>query len=158
MLILAIAALILSGTTLIGGGYAALKLNQVVNSHFAVFEDFFTSQNDGEASPFTELLGKTGGAIAASVSDSVNSAMAGAMGGAMKGATAELERQAVQDNPVLGIMESMPKSIRKNPLAFMAMQTLLNKHIPAGGAPGQQGSLFPGGNGHNDTYVRKHRE
>lgn len=125
---------------LIGGVYV-VKNQRNDSQRIEVFEDFFT-ETEGQASPLAQLIGQAGAAAAVQVSEAVNGQLAGAIGGTMKGATNELEKQAIADNPALAIMDGMPKAIKKNPLAYMAMQALINRNLPAGGG----GALTTGGN------------
>lgn len=146
-----LSAILLSGLSLLallGGGYVVAKRLEYIEQNIAGFQEFFSPKGEGEASPFVDLIGQTGGYIAANVSENVQKSLAASIGGSMKGATAELERQALGDNPSLAILDGMPKSIKKNPLAFLAMQTLLNRHLPVGG-----GGAMVGGN-HSGSQVK----
>lgn len=145
MLLLAISLLLVNLVLLGGGVYVVNKRLEFFKEISIGVQEFFTSQGDTEASPFITTLGQVGGSIAREVTDGVNNAIAGSIGGTMKGAVAELEHQTVSENPALSIMDGMPKSIKKNPLAYMAMQALVNKHIPAVG--GNNISVVSGNNG-----------
>lgn len=147
MLFLSIAILV----SLIGGGAYVVKRISGLESRVQVFEDFFTPEGEGLPSPLGKLIGETGGFVASQVTDGVSKTLHGAIGGSMKGVTAELEQQAVADNPALAIMAGMPKSIKKNPLAMLAMQTLINKNLPLKGGSG--GDAI-GGNGSYDLVKR----
>lgn len=133
MLIVAISLVVLSLLTSLGGGYVIVRRLSYIEQSLDVFQDFFAAKSDGSPSPFVDFIGQTGAAVASQVSESVGKTIVGSIGGSMKGASAELERQTLGENPTLAILEGMPKSIKKNPLAFLAMQKLLDANIKTGG-------------------------
>lgn len=129
MLFIGILSLVVSVVTLIGGAYVVVKSRGLVRENLDIIEDYFSS-SEGEPSSFNKVVDTTGQYIARQVTEGVAGYLSASIGGTMKGATAELESQAISENPVLAIMEGMPKSIKKNPLASLAMQTLLNRNMP----------------------------
>ena len=145
MLTIAILSLSLNLLLLTGGVYVTLKSRRLVAENIGIFEDYFTAKDESDNTAFTKLVSQVGNAIAYQVNESVTMAINGAIGGTMKGATAELEQRALDENPTLAIMQGMPKSIRKNPLAALAMQALLNKNLPAN--LGGTAAALGGGNG-----------
>ena len=133
MFLLSIVILVTNIGLLLGGGIIVVKARRVILENIAAFEDYFTQPSETEPSPFNKTVNSTGEFIAAQVSDRVAGVLQGSIGGTMKGVTAELEKEAIAMNPAMAIMEGMPKAIKKNPLAYLMMQQLINKNIPGGG-------------------------
>jgi len=153
MVFLGIASLVVSLTVLIGGGYVAVKFRHVIQENIAIVEDFFTPQTEGGTSTFAENLSQLGKLISEEVTAGVNGMLQGSLGGTMKGAAAELEQQAMAENPSLAIMSGMPKAIKKNPFASMIMQQLIERNMPKSGA-----GLLLGNSQPDNSNGRKHRE
>jgi len=105
-------------------------------------QDYFNPRGKDQLSPFGETVGNIAEVLGNSTGHGVQRAISSSLGGTMKGATAELEKQAVAENPNLALMGMMPKSIQKNPLAMIAMQQLMSRGNILGGG---------GGNGSSNT-------
>lgn len=133
MLLLAILGLIVNALILVGGGYVVVKARNVARANVEAFEQFFTSQGEAEPSDFVKVIGSAGQIIGREVAESTRLAIQGSIGGSMKGAVGELENMAIQEHPQAAILAAMPKAIKNNPLAMMAMQAILNKNIGVGG-------------------------
>lgn len=135
MMTLSLVILAINIGLLIGGTYVVYKARGMVLENISNIERYFTPTSEGQPSDFDKLVGQLGQNISSQVGDTVGMHLKASIGGSMKGVTSELTEEAISANPALAIMGNMPKSIKKNPLAFMAMQAIINRGLPGPGGP-----------------------
>lgn len=121
-----LALLIIIGLTQILGIYAGVKVYRRISDRISFF-----FAGDGNNSEFTQLVDSTSQVLAGRISSSMMATMRGAAGGTTKAITNALESEAIAQDPTLGMVDmvapNITKKLGKNPLALMALQSVLNK-------------------------------
>jgi len=140
--VVALAAVVNIGL-LLGGAYVVVKSRQHYKDTVKALEAFVTAPSQNEPSDFAKVCDNIAELFANRTGVVVQAALRGAMGGTMKGVNAALEKQAIEENPQLSLAEALPKSLKKNPLALMALQSIMSKVMA-----GSSGSSGSSGNGH----------
>lgn len=147
MLFIAILLLISNVALLSGGVYAYAKARNVVANTQETIFGLATPEIEGQLSPIGQMFDTVSTDMANKIGVTVQAAIRGSMGGTMKGVNAELEQLAIDNNPAAGLAQALPKSLRKNPLAMMGAEILLQKIMS-----GQSGSRA--GNNNNGKQVK----
>lgn len=127
MLFLVIALL---GTQVIlvsGGIYYGNKAIRAVRQTQRVLSELFIPKNEGEASAVGQAASQYIEFISEQIGVKTQAAIRGSIGGSMKGINAALEQEATSDNPNLAIMQALPKSLKKNPVAMIGLQKIMEK-------------------------------
>lgn len=135
---------------------ARIEVDQVKNA----LNDFFLPNEDG-VSDFQQTIEGFSEILAQRIGVTVQASIRGQIGGAMNGIVPALQAEAaenLQDNPELvqkAFQESLPKSLKKNPLAAMILQQFVGKFIGNLGttSPGARPGA-PGGNGYRQAKFR----
>lgn len=117
----------------------AKKANNVVQDVSGAVEYYFASPNPDTPSIAIQFIEQVSAITAEKIGVSTQAAIRGSLGGMMKGVNAELEQEAINADPSLSLAKALPKSLRKNPLALMGLQLLMNKNQPA--HPGSNGTI-----------------
>lgn len=148
MIIVCLITVILLQASLLGGLYYAYRKvdNEVMSAH-TWLSTFFADRGEGQGSFFTEAVGNISEDFSQRVGVTVQAAIRGSRGGQMKGVNSALEQVAVEENPELGLLEALPKSLRKNPIAMLGLQALTNRMR-------SQAQGTPGTNGHQSSQTR----
>jgi len=102
------------------------------------FRAFFQAESEGTPSAFGQTVSAVGEIIGGKVAGGVTHSLNTSLGGTMKGVNAELEAQALAENPTLAALELMPKSMKKNPKAMLGLAQILNNVLNS--SKGQNGS------------------
>jgi len=114
-----------------------VKTNRRIDNISEGFTEFFTSQDKDGYTNFAKTVSWTSEAIGQSVGRYFVAAERGASGGTMKGVNKELERVAVQENPELAVLDVLPKSLKRNPLAMLGLQAIMSKQRGSNIIPSQ---------------------
>lgn len=109
------------------------SIEEGISGYFQLY-----GEGDNQTSGFTETVSGISDIIAQKVGMSTQMAIKGSMGGSMKALNKELEQEAMAENPNLAMAEFLPKSLRKNPLALMGLNSIMQKYA---------GSILSGGSG-----------
>lgn len=118
------------------------KLNDKLDQFGDLAYSFVKPEPDG-LSPVARALDLFSDTVAQKIGLTIQASIRGSMGAQSRAITGALEGEALEANPVLGLL---PKKLAKNPLASMGLQILLEKMSSAGaGQPGKMG-ILPGGN------------
>lgn len=145
MTVLLIATLCLNLILAIGVIYEVhrirAKSDRVTESIAAIFE----ASGDNGSSEAGRVIDEITSNFSQKIATAVYNTMRGSMGGTMKAVNAELEQTAIAENPALGVMEILPKSLKKNPVAMLGVQSLLQRLI--GQNTGSVEASRPAGNG-----------
>lgn len=141
MLLLCI-LMLLSNLALLGlGGYAYVKACRMSEDVLAWFAGFVSPKSENENSPLGDVIESAAEVVSQKIGVTVQAAIRGSIGGSMKGINAELEREAIAENPNLAVMDALPKSLKKNPLAMMGLQAVLSRmNLPGGGKSNSNGN------------------
>lgn len=105
---------------------------------------FFTVQTGEQGTAFNQAINDMGDVFATKYGQAMMAAMRGQMGGQARALTTELEDVARAENPQLALLDMLPKSLKKNPVAMTGLNVLLQRVMA-----GQQASgsvTTPGGN------------
>lgn len=112
------------------------KISRRLESYQDGITTFFTAETEGQGTAFNQVVNQICDVIATKQAVSTQAAIRGALGGSQKAINHELEQVAIAENPELGMLDALPKSLRKNPIAMMGLQALMNKQFSgAGGSP-----------------------
>lgn len=112
------------------------------------FSEFITPGSNGDASPFGQVVDSVTDMLADKIGVRIQAATRGSAGGSAKALNAGLQEVAMQEDPNLALMQSLPKSLRKNPMALMGLQAILsraaagNMRSPGGPGNGQAQAKF----------------
>jgi hypothetical protein len=87
---------------------------------------FFEATPDNGPSQFAEMIDKSAAILSARIITSAQAAMRGSAGGAAKGAAAAEQAEAIQANPLLGLLGG---KLGKSPLATLALSLLGSKLV-----------------------------
>ena len=134
-----IVSLAILGVLILGvgvSGYAIHKVNTRMDRWADGFAAFFTAESEGQTSAFGELIAEIGKVTGQSSGQAVLAALRGSTGGAMRHATAEMEAEAMAQDPSLAVMSVLPKSLTKNPLLAVGLQNLIAKALASSGGGG----------------------
>ena len=149
LLIIGVALILVNLALLCGGAYVVIKSRGIIKSNIDAFEDFFTVESEGQVSQFDKVIHSVAKVIGGEVAGGVQLSLRNSLGGSIKAANAELEEEAIAENPGLAVMEYMPKSMKKNPLAFLMFQGIINKVLAGKGA-----GLSGGGDGSKSSSAK----
>lgn len=127
MLFLAIGLLITQVLILSGGIYAYVKVRGASRVVEGFVSELFISQAEGEPPAIIKGIAAISEDMAQRIGISTQAAIRGSIGGTMKGINHALEEEAVAQDPGLALMNALPKSLKKNPLAVMGLQAILSK-------------------------------
>lgn len=111
----------------IGGIYAYVKARRVVEEIATTVEDLFTARSEDLPSPFVQAVQQITAGLSEQIGVKTQAAIRGSIGGTMKGVNAALEREAIEQNPELAVYEALPKSLKKNQVAMLGLQYILNR-------------------------------
>lgn len=140
MLLVAILILISNVVLLIGAGVVYVRSTKNFAELHQGFKNYFSPQGQNNASPFGETLDAITDVMAQKIGVTVQASIRGAMGGTMKGVNHALEDVAREENPSLAMMDALPKSLKKNPIALMGLQALIARSGGSGGSGGTRGN------------------
>lgn len=129
------------------------KVRNAVKSTQEEIAGFFELRGEGEhqTSGFSEVIAGVTDIAAQKIGVTTQMALKGSMGGATRALNKELEAEAIAENPGLAMAELLPKSLKKNPLALMGLNSIFQKYL-AGGLGGGAGT---GGGGASDNGQAK---
>lgn len=96
-------------------------------------------EGDNQYSDCSQVIAGLGDVFAQKIGVTVQMAIKGSIGGSTKALNKELEQVAIAENPNLAMAEYLPKSLKKNPLALMGLNSIMAR-LAAGGL----GSAGPG--------------
>lgn len=119
---------------LIGGVYAYCKVRALGCEATEAFNYFFASPNTDTPAPYLAVIAQVAEITAHKIGMSTQMAIKGSLGGTMKGVNAQLEAEAMAADPSLALTQALPKSLRKNPIAMIGLQALVNKFMASSGA------------------------
>jgi len=128
VLIALCSALLISQILLFGGAYYVYnKARTNINSIQYSLEDYFTPSGEDQISPFGRLVEQCAEVTAQRLGTTVQAAIRGSIGGTMTAMVPALEREAMDANPELAILDVLPKSLKKSPLAIQGLQLIVNR-------------------------------
>lgn len=110
-----------------GGVYTYVRVKRVSQSINETLESIFIPSNQGDMSLFTQTVNEILDGSAQRIGVSVQAAIRGSIGGSMKGVNAQLEQVAADSDPTLALAAQLPRSVKKNPLAMMGLQLLMQR-------------------------------
>jgi hypothetical protein len=117
-----------------GGIYYNVRHNQKSDIVSQAFVDFFCSQDEGGVTDFDKSLYNLAQTIANNQANIMTASIRGRASAATKAIDAGLQEEAQEVDPVSAmIMENLPKKIKKNEYASMAMTSILKKAIEGSG-------------------------
>jgi hypothetical protein len=119
---------------LIGGVYAYFKVRSLGNEAVEAVNFYLTSPSPDSPSPLLAFIAQVSEITAQKIGMSTQMAIKGSLGGTMKGINAQLEQEAIASDPSLALTQALPKSLRKNPIAMIGLQALVNKFMASSGA------------------------
>lgn len=103
------------------------KVNRAVRSAKAEISNFFLVTNESGYTGYSEVVNNISDVLSQKIGITVQAAIRGSVGGTMKGVNAALEKEAIENNPELAIMDVLPKSLKKNPIALMGLQAIISR-------------------------------
>lgn len=127
LLILCLLNILLVTVLLSGGVYAYVKVRRVSSDVSQALTDYFTPGAEDGISPFGQLVNQVAEITAQRLGITVQAAIRGAQGGQSRAIVKALEGEAAEEIPELGMMELLPKSLKKSPAAQVGLQLLINK-------------------------------
>lgn len=119
---------------LIGGVYAYFKARSMVREGIEAGNYYFASPDPDTPSPFVAFVGYVAEITAQKIGVSTQAAIKGSLGGSLKGINAELEAEGIASDPSLALVSALPKSLKKNPIAMIGLQALINRFMASSGA------------------------
>lgn len=140
-LLLAILAVI-SLANLTGGVLIYVRINRAFENASEAIQTLFETGRAGEPSYFNQTINEITDITAQKVGTSVQAAIRGSIGGTMKGVNAALEAEAIENDPTLAVVSALPKSLRKNQIAMVGLQMLMQKAF-AGRSENKNGDNAP---------------
>lgn len=129
MLFALIVLVILQCLLLAGGVFIYAKARVFVAATQENITAFFSPQSEGQLSIAGQMLDSVSQSMAERIGVTTQAAIRGSLGGTMKSVNAALEAEAVQADPSLALTQALPKSLKKNPIALLGLQALMNKVI-----------------------------
>lgn len=127
MLFALIVLVLLNCLLLTGGVFVYVKARRFVEDTQENITALFTPENEGQLSAIGQMLDCFSQSVAERIGVTVQAAIRGSIGGTMKGVNAALEKEAIEENPNLAMMQALPKSLRGNPIAMMGLQAILSR-------------------------------
>lgn len=128
MLTLLVAITALNSLLIIFGGcYVYKKANRVVHQVSEGLTSVFAPRIEGEPSLFVQIADQITENAASKIGIHTNAAIKGSIGGTMKGLNAALENEAIESDASLALAAALPKSLRKNPVAMMGLQQIMQR-------------------------------
>lgn len=115
------------------GVIAYVKARRTIQEASEALFSFFESESPDNPPPFMQLVGQVSEITAQKIAYSTQMAIKGSFGGTMKGVNSELEAVAVDNDPSAAMLQMLPKSTRKNPLAMAGLNILINKMLTGSG-------------------------
>lgn len=134
MLVIMIAILVTQVIIIAGGYYVIRQGRAVICKSSEVLQSVFLPQNDGESSAFGQAVDQITDSISQKIGVTTQAALRGSLGGSMKAVNAELEREAAAADPAAAALQALPKSLRKNPVAMMGLQSIMQKFLQGQGS------------------------
>jgi len=119
---------------LIGGVYAYFKIRALAREVVEAVSYYVTSPDSDTPSPLVSFIGYSAEIVAQKIGVSTQQAIKGSLGGSLKGVNAQLEQEAIASDPSLALVSALPKSLKKNPIAMIGLQALINKFMASSGA------------------------
>lgn len=150
MLLLLASMVFLLLAILAGGVYIYVKITGMAQSFAYTIEDIFTPRSANEPSLFAQTVNEIAEGIAQKTGIHINAAIRGSLGGTMKGVNAALEEEAIAGDPALAVASALPKSLKKNPIAMIGLQMLMQKALSGTNASQQAVN----NNGHNNSQAQ----
>jgi len=146
MTLLFLAILTLSNICLLGiGVHSYVKANRAVKRTSDILSDLFIPKVEGQSSVMGAAVQEWAETISQRIGAHTQAAIKGSIGGTMKGVNAALEQEAIAENPALGLVEMLPKSLKKNQLAQVGLMSIINRFMQGSGSGG------PGGPGSSNN-------
>jgi len=110
---------------------------------------FFNPKGKDQPSPFGEVVDSVSEVFADKLGTRIQAGIRGQLGGNVKGLNRGLEEVAMQEDPSLAVLDSLPKSLKKNPVAMMGLQSIVSRIMASqsNGSPGQSGNGTGSGGG-----------
>lgn len=132
MLAITIAILVAQLVIIIGGYYVYRKSRELVNQGAEVLKDLFLPGNDGQLSAFGQAVDSVTDSISQKIGVTTQAALRGSLGGSMKAVNAELEKEGAAADPAAAALTMLPKSLRKNPVAMIGLQSVISRFLQGG--------------------------
>lgn len=149
MLALMIAILLAQVIIIAGGYYVIRKISAIICKSTALLQSIFLPPMDGESSAFGQAVDQITDSISQKIGVTTQAALRGSLGGTMKAVNAELEREAVSQDPAAAALQALPKSLKKNPVAMIGLQSIMSKFLQ--GNTSGSGGIFNSGNNGNQA-------
>lgn len=123
-------------------GIAANYVIKERNNTIEKFNAYFNQPGPDQPSDFHLLIEKIADLVAERTRIGLMAAERGSKGAAVRDATSGLEQIAADNDPGLAVAQSLPKVLKKNPVAAAGLQFLIQKMLTGqpGGVPGSGGS------------------
>lgn len=136
MITLLLAFIAITITAGIGlGAYSYVKATRFIQDSIETLHYCFEHTGEDGFTPLIRFVDQTTEVTAQKIGVSVQAAIKGSIGGTMKGVNAQLENYAAENDQGAALMTALPKSLRKNPIALMGLQMLMQNM--AKGVPGK---------------------
>jgi len=97
--------------------------------------EVFSSPSPDMPSIFSQVVNQVADIIGEKQALVTQASIRGALGGQQRALNRDLEEIAVQEDPGLALTQILPKSLKRNPLALMGLQSILSRRSP-GSSPG----------------------
>lgn len=107
---------------------------RIIQENVRVIEDFIVGENPGEPSDLVKACHFLAEDVGQRVGLTVNAGIRGSMGGMMQGLNRDLEQVAIDQDPNLALVQSLPKSLKKNKMAMEGLMYLIQQNKFAGSA------------------------
>lgn len=128
-----IALCVINFGILAGGVYASRKASNAYNQITDLFAEIFQPVSPDHPSIFQESVEAITDGIAQKTGSSIQAAIRGSLGGSAKSLNHELEQEAIAADPSLALMEYLPKSLKKNPIAMLGLQRVVGNFLSGSG-------------------------
>lgn len=127
MLIAAIIIITLLSISSIGWTYAGVKVYRKITRFNESVDYFFTGQAGDKGSAFNQAINDISDVFAVKFSQATMASARGQLGGQAKAMNAEFEAIAKEGNPQLTLLDVLPKSLKRNPVAMQGLGMVLQK-------------------------------
>lgn len=120
------------------------KVKAQYESLVDAFDEFFAVKNPDTGSHFNQTMDSIAVLFADRYRIAVSAADRGQIGAAARDVNRSLEEIAVENNPAYAVANSLPKGLKKNPVAMAGLQLLLQRlSAGAAGNPTATGMAIP---------------